>query len=574
MWRVTIKGILAHKLRLALTALAIILGVTFITGTLVLTDTLHNTFTNLFGNVYQHVDFEVRGKAVFSESNGGGAARPQISESLLPTVRSVPGVEEAQGTVGGYAQFIAPDGKAVTTNGAPTIGTSYNPSPQMESLHIVQGHEPKTPTEVEMDQGTAQKYRFAVGEHVRILLPGSVQTFTLTGIVRFGTANNLAGATIAAFTLPTAQSLFNEVGKLDAIDVLVSPGADKTTVQHAIAATLPRGVEVVTGQTVANEQVNDINQAFLGFFSTALLVFAFIALFVGGFTIFNTFSIIVGQRTRELAMLRMVGASRGQVFRSVLGEAAAVGLIASVLGIGLGVLGAIGLEKLLSGFGFTLPTGSLAFGLRTVVVALVVGVGVTGISAISPARRAVRIPPIAAIADQSSDASESSRRRVVVGSVGTVVGIGLLALGLTVPAIQFVGLGAVGIFVGVGMLAPLVARPLASIIGRPLAGALGIAGRLGRENSMRSPRRTAQTAAALMVGLALVSTMAVFGASLSRSATSSIDEAISANYIITSSSRGGTSARSSAQPPRRCRGPRPSPRSMPGPSSSKTASPS
>jgi len=538
MLRVTIKGILAHKLRLGLTALAIILGVTFITGTLVLTDTLHNVFTDLYGNVYQHVDFEVRGKAVFSEANGSGAARPQISESLLPTVRSVPGVEEAQGTVGGYAQFIAPDGKAVTTNGAPTIGTSYNPSPQMESLHIVQGREPKTPTEVEMDEGTAQKYHFAVGEHVRILLPGSVQTFTLTGIVRFGTANNLAGATIAAFTLPTAQSLFNEVGKLDAIDVLASPGADKTTVQHAIAATLPSGVEVVTGQTVANEGANAIDQA-LGIFSTALLVFAFIALFVGAFTIFNTFSIIVGQRTRELAMLRMVGASRGQVFRSVLGEAAAVGLIASALGLVLGVLGAIGLEKLLSGFGFTLPSGSLVFGLRTVVVALIVGVGVTVISAISPARRAVRIPPIAAIAEQSSDVSESSRRRVVVGSVVTVAGIGLLALGLAVPAIQLVGLGAVGIFVGVGMLAPMVARPMASTIGRPVAAALGIAGRLGRENSMRSPRRTAQTAAALMVGLALVSTMAVFGASLSRSATSSIDEAISAQYIITSSSRAG-----------------------------------
>jgi ABC-type lipoprotein release transport system permease subunit len=328
MWRVILSGMLAHKLRLALTALAIVLGVTFITGTLVLTDTLHNTFTNLFGNVYQHVDFQVRGKAVFTESNGGGAARPRISESLLHTVRSVPGVAEAQGSVSGYAQFIAPDGKAVTTNGAPTIGTSLNPSPQMASLHIVEGREPRTMTEVEMDQGTAQKHDFKVGDKVRILLPGPTQTFTLTGIVRFGTANNLAGATIAAFTLPTAQSLFNAIGKLDAIDVLASAGADKATLQRNISAVLPPGVEVVTGQTVADENTNAINQA-LGFFSTALLVFAFIALFVGGFTIFNTFSIIVGQRTRELAMLRMVGASRSQVFRSVLAEAALVGLLAS-----------------------------------------------------------------------------------------------------------------------------------------------------------------------------------------------------------------------------------------------------
>ncbi|HXY27130.1 MAG TPA: FtsX-like permease family protein [Acidimicrobiales bacterium] len=554
MWRVTIKGLLAHKLRLALTALAIVLGVTFVTGTLVLTDTLHNTFTNLFDNVYQHVDFEVRGKAVFSESHGSGAARPQISESLLHTVRSVPGVDVAEGSVSGYAQFVAPDGKAVTTNGAPTIGTSLNPSPRMASLHIVQGREPTTSTEVEMDEGTAQKYHFRVGEHVRILLPGPTRTFTLTGIVRFGTANNLAGATIAAFTLPTAQNLFNAVGKLDAVDVLTSPGANKAMVQHAIAGTLPPDVEVVTGQTVANEQTNALDQA-LGFFSTALLVFAFIALFVGAFTIFNTFSIIVGQRTRELAMLRIVGASRGQVFRSMLSEAAIVGLVASAVGLGLGVLGAIGLEKLLSSFGFTLPTGSLVFGLRTVVAAVLVGAGVTVASAISPARRAVRIPPVAAIAEQSADAQESSPRRVVIGSLVFAVGIGALAIGLTVPAIQLVGIGAVGIFVGVGMLAPVVTRPMASIIGRPLAGMLGIAGRLGRENSMRSPRRTAQTAAALMVGLALVSTMAVFGASLSRSATSSIDDAISAEYIITSTSVGGNPTFSAAVGPAAARVP-------------------
>jgi putative ABC transport system permease protein len=548
MWRVTIKGILAHKLRLALTALAVVLGVTFITGTLVLTDTLHNTFTNLFSNVYQHVDFEVRGKAVFTEAHGSGAARPQISQALLSTVRAVPGVAAAQGSVSGYAQFVAPDGKAVTTNGAPTIGTSYDASPQMAALHIVEGREPKTSSEVEMDEGTAQKYHFKVGEQVRILLPGPTRTFTLTGIVRFGTANNLAGATIAAFTLPAAQSLFHAAGKLDVIDVLARPGADKATVQRAIAATLPRGVEVVTGQTVVDENTNAIDQA-LGFFSTALLIFAFIALFVGAFTIFNTFSIIVGQRTRELAMLRIVGASRAQVFRSVLSEAAIVGLVASAVGLGLGVLGAVGLEKLLSGFGITLPSGSLVFGLRTVVAGLVVGVGVTVVSAVSPARRAVRIPPVAALAQQSVDVPDSSRRRVVVGSFVTVIGMGLLTMGLTVPAIQLIGLGAVGIFVGVGMLAPVVARPMASAIGRPMARVLGVSGRLGRENSMRSPRRTAQTAAALMVGLALVSTMAVFGASLSRSATSSIDDAISAQYIVTSTSAGGNGNFSAAVGP-------------------------
>ncbi len=210
-----------------------------------------------------------------------------------------------------------------------------------------------------------------------------------------------------------------------------------------------------------------------------------------------------------------------------------------MIGIGLGVLAAIGLEALFKGLGITLPSGSLIFEGRTVVVALLVGVGVTLVSAISPARRAVRIPPVAALADHRADEQESSRRRIIIGTVFAVVGVALLVFGLTKPAIQLVGLGAVALFIGIGMLAPVVARPMASVIGRPLARLLGISGKLGRQNSMRSPRRTAQTASALMVGLALVSTIAVFGASLSKSVTSSVDNAISANYIITSSAQGG-----------------------------------
>jgi putative ABC transport system permease protein len=237
----------------------------------------------------------------------------------------------------------------------------------------------------------------------------------------------------------------------------------------------------------------------------------------------------------------VLGASRRQVFRSVLAEATIVGLLASIVGLALGVLAAAGLEALLNGFGITLPSGGLVFELRTVIVALIVGVGVTVVSAISPARRAVRIPPVAALSDHDVVATESSRRRIVAGSALAVLGVLSLAFGLTAPAIELVGLGAIAVFIGIGigMLAPLVARPMASVIGRPLAGILGISGKLGRENSMRSPRRKAQTAAALLVGLALVSTISVFGASVSRSATGSIDQAVSADYIITASSGGG-----------------------------------
>ncbi len=535
MRKVTIKGLLAHKLRLALTALAIVLGVTFISGTFVLTDTLQNTFTVLFGNIYQKVDFQVRGAAQLG--TGADASRNELPESLLPTVRGVAGVQSAQGQVTGYAQFVARDGKAIATGGAPTLAVAFDPDQQISPLHLIAGGPPVTPDDVVMDAGTAQKYDFAVGDRVRILSAGPPRTFAITGITEFGTANNLAGATLAAFTLPTAQAIALQTGKLDAINVVTAPGVSKAAVQKAIARALPPGVEVVTGQTVANENTSSVNQA-LSFFSTALLVFAFISLFVGAFTIYNTFSIIVGQRTRELALLRIVGASRRQVFGSVLGEAAITGLVSSVIGLGLGVLAALGLQALLRGFGVTLPPGSLVFEPRTVLVGLAVGVGVTVVSAIGPARGAVRIPPVVALDDRQSAASASLRRRFIWGTAVAVIGAVLLGLGLAKPAIQLVGIGAAALFIGVATLSPALARPLSSVIGRPLPRLLGVAGKLGRENSMRNPRRTAQTAAALMVGLALVSAMAVFGASLSKSATSSADQAISADLIVTATGSG------------------------------------
>ncbi|MGD0556107.1 MAG: FtsX-like permease family protein [Streptosporangiaceae bacterium] len=531
MWNVTIKGLLAHKLRLLLTALAIILGVTFISGTFVLTDTLHSTFSGLFGNIYSKIDFQVRGVAQFG-ANSADAVRDPIPESLLAKVQAVPGVETADGTVEGYAQFVGPNGKAIETSGAPTLGINYNNDPQISVLRIIQGGPPTTGDDVIMDEGTARKYGFTVGQRVRVLFVGPSRTFTITGIAEFGSASNLAGASLAGFTLPTAQDVLQDPGVLDTINVVTTPGANNATVQRDIQRVLPPGVEVVTGQTVIAENANAIDQA-LSFFNTALLIFAFISLFVGAFTIYNTFSIIVGQRTRELALLRVVGASRRQVFRSVLAEAVIVGFVSSLAGIGLGVLAALGLKALISGFGISLPAGPLTFEPRTVVVGLVVGTGVTLAAAIGPARNAVRIAPVAALSDRPAEAAASLKRLFIWGAGLAVVGAVLLVLGLSAPAIALVGIGAICIFVGVAMLAPSLARPLSGAIGRPLARILGEPGKLGRANSMRSPRRTAQTAAALMVGLALVAAMAVFGASVSRSATASVDQAISADLILT-----------------------------------------
>ncbi len=524
---------------MALTALAIVLGVTFVSGTLVLTDTLNRTFDTLIGNAYQHVNFQIRGKAAFGDKAAalnGTADRKSVPESLAGVVGRLPGVAQAGGSVEGYAQFVARDGNAIG-NAASSLGFSFDPNPQLSAVRLVEGGAPATANEVVMDKATADKYHFTVGNRVEVLTAKAPRTYKISGIVTFGTADNLAGETLAGLYLPAAQALFGTPGYYDTIDVLAKPGADNVTLQREITKVLPPGVEVVSGQTVVSELSSAVSNA-LSILSTVLLVFALISLFVGAFTIFNTFSITVGQRVRELALLRVVGASRRQLFRSVLGEAAVVGLVASLVGLGLGVLAALGLKALLGAFGVTLPPAPLVFEPRTAVVALVVGVGVTVLSALGPARRAVRVPPVAALAAGHGEEVESFGHRVVLGSLAATAGVAVLVAGLALPAIALVGLGALAMFVGAAMLAPIVARPLSSALGRPLAAILGTPGRLGRENATRNPRRTAQTAAALMVGLALVSAIAVLGASVSGSATASVDNAITAGYIITGPSSG------------------------------------
>jgi putative ABC transport system permease protein len=368
---------------------------------------------------------------------------------------------------------------------------------------------------------------------VLVNLPDRPQTFTITGLVTFGSDDNLAGVTLAGFDPTTARALFKSRGYHDTISVLAAPGADTVKLQRAIAATLPPSVEVVSGQTVASELSTAVNNE-LSFISTALLIFAFISLLVGAFTIFNTFSITVGQRTRELALLRLVGASRRQVFRSVLGEAAVTGTCASLIGLGLGVVAALGLKALLKAFGIVLPSAPLVFEARTAIVAIAVGVGVILLSAIVPARRAVRIPPVAALVEHNEDRTEPVQRRQVVRGIAVgLAGIAVLLDGMTKPDVALVGIGSLAELIATVRLAPLVTRPVSSALGCPLAAVLGTPGRLGKENSTRDPRRTAQTAAALMIGLSLVSTIAVLGASLSASAKNSVDSAVSADYVIT-----------------------------------------
>ena len=415
--------------------------------------------------------------------------------------------------MGGYAQFLARNGDAIGGGGGSTLGFSFDPNRALSPYRLVEGRAPVTANDVVMDKATATKYHYAVGDRVLMNLPDRPQTFTVTGIVTYGSDDNLAGVTLAGFGLATAQRLFHAHGSYDTISVLAAPRANTVKLELGIARILPPGVQVVSGQTVANELSTAVDNE-LSFISTSLLIFAAIALFVGGFTIFNTLSITVGQRTRELALLRLVGAGRGQVFRSVLGEAALTGLAASLIGLGLGVAAALGLKALLKAFGITLPSAPLVFEVRTPIVAIAVGVAVTMISAIVPARRAVRVAPVAALSDHSADQPERlARRRVTLGAAVALIGVAAVVAGFVSATVALVGLGAVCVFAAAATVGALAARPLSGALGRPLASALGMPGRLGRQNSMRNPRRTVQTAAALMVGLALVSTIAVLGAS-------------------------------------------------------------
>jgi putative ABC transport system permease protein len=531
--KATLKGILAHKLRLALTALSVILGVAFVAGTFVLTDTINHTFDNLFGEVTAGVDVSVRARSGFGEGGGVAESRDTIPEGVLATVRSVPGVKVAEGSVGGYAQLVDPKGKAITTTGAPTLGFNWTTTPELSPLRLRRGRPPESDGEVVVDVQTADKHKLKVGSRIRVLFRTGTGSFTVVGLTGFGKADNLAGATMAAFDLRTAQRVFAKVGVFDSIDVAARSGVTALELRQSLADVLPPNVEAVTSDQVAKESADAVKSG-LSFFSTALLTFAGISLFVGAFIIFNTFSILVAQRTRELALLRALGASRRQVLWSVLTEAFIVGLVSSAVGLALGVLFAIGLQKLLEAFGIDLPTTQIQFLPRTVIASFVVGVGVTLAAAVLPARRGAKISPMAALRGEGEAPAGSLRSRVITGAVVAGAGVALLLAGLFggVGGIAVVGLGAALTFVGVAILSPLVARPLAGAIGAPLPRLAGVAGKLGRQNAMRNPRRTAATAAALMIGLGLVGTVTVLASSVKASSTRIFDRSLAADFAV------------------------------------------
>jgi putative ABC transport system permease protein len=534
MWRATLKGILAHKFRLALTTLGVVLGVAFVAGTYVLTDTMGHAFDEVFAQSTAGVDVEVR--ATVSFTGQASIDRARIPTSVLEEIRGVEGVAVAEGSVFGYAQMVDKQGEAIAPVGPPTFGVSWPQTEGFSALSLREGSPPRRDGEVVIDASTARDHNFRLGDRIRVLFQGPSEDFTIVGILGFGEADSLGGATLTAFELETARRVLQAGDSLDSVLVQAEEGLPSAQLRNRISAVLPEGVEAVTGEASAEEQSEAIKEG-LGFLSTSLLVFAGVALFVGAFTIFNTFNILVTQRTRELALLRALGAGPGQVIRSVLAEAVAVGLVAWVLGLLGGIGLALGLQALLSGFGIDLPTTGLQMLPRTVIVSLLVAVGVTVAASVPPARRAARIPPIAAMRDVESVRPVPLGRRTAIGGIVVVVGIGAMLAGLFLDVgnpLAFVGLGVAVVFLGVALLSPVFAQPLARVIGAPLPAIAAIPGKLGRENAMRNPRRTAATSAALMVGLALVGTFLILGSSLKVSVGRAIDETLRADYLLTS----------------------------------------
>ncbi|KAB2379665.1 ABC transporter permease [Actinomadura montaniterrae] len=524
MGKVTRRNLAAHKIRLVLTAVAVILGVAFVAGTLIFTDSMNKQFDDLFSRVGKNVAVDVRAKKVVGGDDDGQAAQP-VPASVLAALKGVDGVKDPQGNVNGYAAVVGRDGKIVGSGGQgpPQLGTNWN---TIGSFDLKSGRAPHGPAEVIIDAETAKKGRLAIGDTVGVVSSGAAQRMRIVGLIDTG---NLMGASVTAFDTPTAQKLLLKPGYYSDIE-MSSSGPSETQLRDRVAKVLPDGVEAVTGTKMRDENKSDVAQI-MGFFRTFLLVFALISIFVGAFIIFNTFSMLVAQRTRELALLRAIGAARPQVTRAVIGEAVAVGFVGSTLGLAAGA----GLAALLQGQMGDAGSGGLTFTATPVIWSYVVGIVVTVVSAYFPARRAAKIPPVAAMRDDVALPQRTLRIRVALGSLLTLVGAGLIAAGLAGnggnPAVP-VGAGAFAVFIGVAMLAPVISVPVVKVLGWPFARLMGAPGRLARQNALRNPRRTAATAAALMIGLALITTVNVLGATMRASIDQQVDAQFGADYLV------------------------------------------
>jgi putative ABC transport system permease protein len=540
MTRFALRGLLGRKLRTALTALAIVLGVAMISGTYVLTDSIDAAFDKIFTDIRAGSNAVISGKAAFDLSEGSGVDEPTIDESLLERVLELPGVAEAEGSVDSdQTQLIDEEGEAIVFGGAPNLGFSIaDPDSPFNPLTLVEGQWPG-PDEVVVDKETRGKEDLVVGQRIGVQAEGRAEQLRISGIVQFSSGLSIGGATLAGFDLPTAQRLMRKEGRLDEIAVAAKEGVADAELQRQIREILPEGAQVRSGVAQAAEDAEETNE-FITFLQSFLLAFGGIALFVGSFVIANSLSITIAQRTRELATLRTIGASRRQVLTSIVAESLVVGIVASLIGLFLGLALAEALFWLFDAVGFTLPNTGLLFETRTIVVALLAGILVTLFASLRPAIRATRVPPIAAVREGATvPPGRFARLRGVGALLMTAAGFGALAYGLfaggleTTAILIWMGLGTLLVFLGIALFSSRLVRPLAHVLGWPASRIGGAAGLLARDNARRNPQRTATTASALMIGLALVTLVATLAAGLVRSFEGAVNRIFVGDFAIT-----------------------------------------
>jgi putative ABC transport system permease protein len=535
MLRLTLKGLWAHKLRFVMTGLAVILGVAFMSGTMILTDTMGHTFDDVLATNNDGVDAIVRRAAAIE----GDVAdvRERVEQSAVDRVLAVDGVDAAAGSVQGFAELVRSDGKVDQNVFGGTLGTAWIADSRLNPFELATGEPPEAAGEAVVDRATVSDEGWELGDTFTVLAKTGPVELTLVGEATYGEIDGMPGVTVVATDLPTAQQLFGEPGMLDTVVVAGAPGvrADELAVRVQSALT-DADVEVLTGEADTADKQADLRED-LRFFNTFLLAFAYISLLVGTFIIYNTFSIVIAQRTRDLAMLRAVGAGRGQVVRSVLLEASAVGAAACAVGLILGVGMSFGLRRLLEQFGLDIPSGPTIVSAGTVLTSVIVGIVVTLASALAPALRAGKVAPIAALRDVAIDRSHLSVARIATGLTVTIGGVGVAAAGISVagkPGLQLLLIGAITTVLGVFVLGPVVARPVLRGFGGAARATSGSVGHLAQENARRNPKRTSATAAALMIGVALVGFITILASSTMAAVTEQVDRSFRADFVIDS----------------------------------------
>jgi putative ABC transport system permease protein len=514
--------------------LSILAGVSFVAGSFILADSLRGTFNDLIDGLTGDTDLQVRSSL---EIEALDAVRDPLPRELVDEVAAVPGVALAEGSYGRYAQMLDPDGKPVTTQGAPTLGVSWSPDSGLSGVNLKDGRAPQGVEEVAIDKATADRIGFEVGDPIDVILSGGQQRFTIVGLVGLGSSDGFVGATTVVWDPASAAVLLDDDNTVDTIDMKVAEGADIEAVRAAVAEVLPPRTEVLTGVELGDELKDQVGEI-VSIFGTGLLIFALITAFVAAFVINNVYGITISQRLRELALLRAIGASAPQVRRLVLMEALIVSVIATILGIFGGFVVAQALIGAFNAAGGGFPEAPMVFKPTTAIVSAIVGIGVTVFSVLLPAWRASRIPPVAAMRPETGFQALGKRQHLVRGAVLTVLGVGIFVYGILArpgsgPQWGAVtGLGALMTIFGVTSLSGTFARPVARAIGAPLQQALGTAGKFARDNAGRSPRRTARTASALMIGVAMITAATVFTTSLRDTFTRILEQGTAFDYIV------------------------------------------